>query len=723
MLPTIPRTLTLRRSLPLTAIFFCVTQVSAAVVKLAVSEDVSEHECRVHVTEDGGPERTEACGRRLETFGKRPVGWVETPTSVTPFLVDVSAGGEIHVRGLVPSGSVAFQSGRRLGVGERIRLVSLVSPSDGMRLQRLFVRDISSPEAKLRLPAGRAAAMLVDKRDRALGVSIFNVTAGRETIVWPEAVPARRSVVAAWLMHPKPIERQHDGITNIMAVDEAGEHPPRALVVGSNAVFALWDDLRGPVARLAVESPTLRLEADRIAVERQTVTTINETLSILPTLRVAVGSFPAELRSAVELLSLEIHRTNQEAEPIRELSVEPGSTYTLELMPAALLKVVLRIDHFVIEKQVDLTAGMDTLIEIPLVPITVSGTVYLGDSPVAARVRFLQGKDDPIESETDYVGSYEVLLWQPGRYIVETVLLDNAALPPWVEAVHVPDSRTFDVHIPVNRVSVRVFDAVEKTPLEKARITFHSHGTHESGSSSRVASVEATGALTELPPMRDGWVDISASAPGYESTGPVRVIVGGGPVPRIVDIPMTRRANADEIQIRLADTSPAAGAEIAALRDGQILWRGTADGAGRVGILKNWTGPLLVRHRNAASTIVLGLEPGDSVSLEFAAPPLAVRVVGRNNVKLQNPMGGRLSLWLAGGIRLSGPEAAFATWSSELPTADGLFFLKGLGRRPLRAFVTRNASPVEIESGLFDALATTIPYPWPAVANVPLVDP
>lgn len=675
--------------------------------------------CEVHILQEGGTAYVGKCGAPLPAT-KRAVGWVQTNTRITPFLVDVAGGDPVGVDHLVPSGVVAFPADRELRRGERLLLVSLVPPAAGLFIRKMFVREISSLGITAALPAGRAAIVLMKSNGRPEAASVFTVRPGARAVIWPELPKSRDSVLIAWLSRPRLVNRDDEDRVDLRAEDQAGVHRPLALVNGADALFAIWTSLSGST-RLLVDSQKLRLARDSVEMIEGMATAVVEPLAVLPTLNVAVGTLPADVPEPIPPMMLTVRSSNGEPGANRGLPVQSGERYAIESLPAVVLALQLRINDFVIERHVDLTSGSDATVEIPLVPLTVSGTVYRGTIPTRGFLRFLQGSD-ALRVETDYAGSYSVTLWQPGRYIVETIAADRPGMAALAQDFAIAVSRTIDIHLPENSLSARVYDSANGRPIDDTRITVHSRWTDASGTSSRIVTLAGSGELTELPPMRTGTASITASAPGYAGPDPIVVVVSGGPDVRVIDVPMTKQSSMGHVQLRLANLAPAAGAEATLWLDDSIVWRGVADDQGRLALRGKILGRLIVRHRDAASAVILSLEPEVTLHLEAPAPPALIRMASQSEAP-SGSTGGRLSVWLAGGVRLSGPEAAFATWSSELPTPDGFFVLRGLGRRPLRVLATRRASAAQIRTGRFDALATTVSYPWAPVTVVRFSDP
>jgi hypothetical protein len=550
---------------------------------------------------------------------------------------------ELHVA----AGTIRFTPDHELRAGERIRLVSLTPPEAGGSLRPLFVRDVTSLDSRPRLPAGKAIALLIDGKERIVAISKpISITAGNEPIAWPES-DRNRNTVVAWLRRPRPAAHPDQDPVAITAADTKGDHKPDAFVNAADSLFSVWYNLDGPSARLVIDSPQLRLSRDRVTIAAGSVATVDERLELLPTLTVAVGAFPPKARNVPTSMSLTISPARDETKTIRNIIVKPAQSYTIASLPATLLTLNLRIGEFLMEKHVDLSSGQDAKIDLALVPLIVSGSVYLNDVPVRARIRFLQ-HGEPLVVETDDNGSYEVTLWQPQRYIIETTMADRPAMPPFSQNISITSSVTLDIRLPANALSARE---------------------------------------------------------------------------RVIEIPMTTLGDVIHLTVRIEGGAPAAGAEVAAWNGEQLIWHGTADESGQIAIPKSVAGTrIFVRHPSAASVVALLApdQPTNSLSLQAAAPPLLVRVVHKD----QKPIGPRaatVAVWF-GGVRVSGPVAGFMTWSLGATSSDGTWVAKGLPAGALRMFASSSATAAQIESGIFDRLATAIPYPWPAVAIVEVAD-
>jgi len=695
----------------------------AATVTLLPQRQIPPVPCEAHVLEDGATEQVAHCGQPILTAGKHAVGWIETPTAITPFLTDVTGGGEIEIRPLVPSGAIELSPGDALGPGERIRLVSLHPPQANSALRPLFQREVTSREPPLHMPAGRAIALLIGRGGNVIGASRpIEIIAGAKTVAWPAKPKQNGSVLVAWLKRGLAAERLDQDRVTIAAIDSRGSHSPDAFVNASDAIFAVWYTLTETRDRLAIDSREWRLARDVATLAPGTVTLVQETLQPLPKLTVVISALPERALRIDGKMLLTIAPVEGETAPVRSLSVEPGKSYTIDSVPASILTVELQIGEFTIERPADLTSGADATVAIPLEPIVVVGTVYKGDEPARAQVR-VQQKVGALVVDTDDRGSYELTLWQKRRYIIDTTLAERPDMPPFSQNVSISAPQTLDIHVPANVLSAHVYDADSGKPIDGARIAIMNRWTDETGSHSAASTVLSKGELTTLPPQRVGMSQINVHAEGYSEFPPMSLTIDENLRNRAVEVPLKKTGHVTHVQINLEGDRPAAGAEMAAWNaTGDFAWLGTADDAGQIAVPDQFAGhQLLIRHPMGASVVVL-FSPGDPVTIPLAppAPSLVVRVVHRDQSRI-GTTAAQLTIWF-GGVRLSGAVAAFATWSMGATSGDGVWIGKGLPRESVRILFTRLVSIEQISSNSLDGLATTIPYPWSSSASVVLAN-
>jgi hypothetical protein len=650
--------------------------------------------CEVHVA--GGP--VVPCGSAVDANAR-----VHLTGSgvITPYLAAASARA---FGNFVPASTVAFPAGKQLREKERIRLVSLHAPRDGETLHATFVVDATALDQRVTMPAGRAIALLLDEKERVLAVSRPVVLrAGEQSNVWPDT-PDAAALVAR-------ITRPNRDAATLTAKDLHGTHPPDVVVDSAESVLAVWYALEGTTARLAAESKTLHISESTADLRRGTVTTLDAELRVLPSLAITIGALPDTAPAAS--MQLTIARRSEAETPLQTLAVEPGRTFTLDFVPAAPLAVRLQIGDADVYRSVDLSSGNDATLHIELTPIVVSGVVFRGDTPSAATLRF--GRK--LQVETDAEGRYSVVMWQAQRQLVEATL---PGLQPYTEMVQITSSMTLDLHVPANTLRVRAYDAADQTPIERGEIVVH----NRTAAGASVNAVAITSAVQQIPPQRVGTTELRVRVPGYADAGPITIAIDASLGEKTIDVPMTRGGTTRALTILVDGITPAAGAEVAAWEGDRALWLGKADDEGRIDIPDAIAQRrVIVRHPSAASdVVVLGhMEREERLSLRPLAPPLLVRVVRRNGDAI-GPAAAMLSISLRGSVRLTGAEAAFATWSFGGTSPDGTILLRGLPRNAIRLFATRKATRAQIETGTFDSLATVIDHPWPATAQVTLVD-
>jgi hypothetical protein len=700
--------LLLRRIAALGAVAFCaIARTSEGAAVKVVPESGTSGSCIVHFTSDKDADQRVACSETAKVNGTT-TAWVEQRTGVTPYLTDVTSGGTFRVGGFVPKGMLRVA----LRAGEHVRVISLVSPRDEHSLRSVFVRDIADVAIPITVPAGRVLALRLDPKSHVTAFAEATVPPDREmTASW--SAPSRGS--AALLA----VVRKTDNGLSLTASDASGVHPPSVLVSGADTTVAFWRSIAGGGVRLSAEAEKSYLPETLVETRPGDIATTETEMRRLPSASITIAALPADVRAPEMRLS--ISPFADVSKTIRRLDVRPGRTYVVDALPASLLTVDLHIGEFVLEKTADLTSGSDASLLLSPEPLRVSGVVYRGHLPIRAQVRFLQ-KGAPVAVSTDDSGAYEATLWQRRRYIVEAVVADDPNAPAFSQDVAITSSRQLDIQIPGNSLSVRVLDSENAKPIETAKIMLHN--AWSGGSSALV--IPTTGVITRLPPQRIGTTEIRIHAEGFTDSATVTVPIDDALGEKTIDFALTREKDVIRVTVRLESGQVAAGAELAAWSSAdEMTWRGVADDAGEVAVPRSIAGQaIIVRHPEAASlAVILGSDQSsNAINLSAPAPPLIVRVI-RNGGEAARPVSARVTLTQRGGRRLTGQKVAFATWSLGATTPDGLFVARGLPRQPLHLVATQHATTAQIETGAYDGLATTIPFPWGARNTVAVADP
>jgi hypothetical protein len=678
--------------------------------------------CVVHIAaRDGDREVPVPCGTPGLIEADGSVGWIERAGTITPYLTDVSRGGTVRLDAEVPAGEAVFPPSVTLAAHERIDIYAIRAAPKG---HRSFQRSLKSADSagKLRavVPSGQIIAVQFDAHGSALAISKpVTVPPGGSVLV-----PLRRPESGSDLLIllEKPAEGSAEPAV-VSTFDAKGSHRPDVLLDSDDRLLAAWYGLSSGAISLTVQSDALFLRPVALSTRTREAVVVRDSLKALPKLTVAVGSIAGDHQApAPSSMKLTLRRPGEKT-AIRELSVKSGATYELEHLPAALFEVVLNVDGFVTGAQADLSPGIDARVEIPLKPIVISGVVFYGHDPARAEIRVLQ-HGEPLVVTSDDQGQYALTLWAPGRLLVDTAILDRPQTPPFRTMVLFDESRSYDIHVPALRLAARVFDVADTSPIAGAAITLRSTSLNPDtnrNASSVLQFKTSTASLTELPPVRPGSVDVTVRADGYEDAAPVTLTIDESMTDQVVDVPMKRSGDTVSLKLLLPDGSPAAGAEVAAASKAMtITWRGAADLQGIVRVPKTLGGDyLLLRHHEGASGIATFPASYDALppmSFLPPGPPLTIRFVDSNSATI-GPDSARVVAW-RGGSRLDGEVLAFLTWSSAVTAIDGTWVARNLQQLPIRVLGARRAGWRDLDGGHLDALATEIPFPWPAVVFV-----
>jgi hypothetical protein len=664
-------------------------------------------------------ERAAPCGQPLPLERERNLGWIENGDTITPDLTDVSAGGTLRLGAGAAAGDVSLDPSFVLGPGESVVVISLgIAPQGRMGFQRTILPTPAGHPVPIRFPAGHLLAVHLDAHGDALAVSRpqLNPPSGAVTLSIrraSEGVDVLAFVDRSSAGKPEPV--------SLAAVDSAGRHLPHVITDGPDRLIAAWYGLAGGALQVTAESEALFLPGALLQARPREALLLRATLRPLPKLTVAIGSLPDGTKAPAMTLSL--FKAGQ-PQALRQLSVKPGESAVIDRLPAALFDVALDVGGFRTGTRADLSSGEDARVEIPLHPITVKGMVEYGHDPARAEIRIIQ-RGEPLVATTDDGGRYTLTLWAPGRFFVDTVLLDRPELPPFRDVVRFEESRTYDIHIPALRLALRVFDADGNTPLPAATIELRN--TYVNPETERQATnvlsvTTAAAPITELPPLHLGQAEATVRAAGYETAGPIAFAVDTAVAERIIDVPMKRVADSVPLRIVLPDGSPAAGAEVATASPSMTLtWTGLAGVDGIARLPKTLGGSyLLIRHAAGASSLTrlpATYEAVTPISLEPSAPPLTIRFV-ESDGKPIGPAPAYVALWYFSG-RVTGPVLAFLSWSSATTLTDGTWTARNLtAGYSVRVVASRRGGFEALKSGLFDGQAAAVAYPWPAIVTL-----
>ena len=667
--------------------------------------------CEVHLVPSRNRDEEEIypCGQWFTpTKSDQYRDWMEGNGLISPHpsvlnYVDkpFEGGGLGVIAPVVPAGTLSVAADVQIPAEAGIRLLGLSAEFLGS-WQPAFERRVRPSARGALMPAGRAIAGIFDRKSGdAIALSRpVDVVANRTATVRP----APGSDVLVVLRRPPVKEREQLKLT--LRIGD-GERSPDVFVHAIDAAYAVWYEVEGTSAELRVESDRVFLPPATLALRPKQVTTFREALKKKPRLEVSVDA----PEKAFEKMSVGVRRPGEAVEVRHALLHEMRAS--LVAMPAEQLRVTLHADRWTFTKTVDLSDGSDGAVAFELKPIVVSGRVRYGDKASPARVVFEYGNKDVAAATTDADGRYEVTLWRPALYFAKVKLRDSPVAEFIDPTVSIDGSGTFDFDLPDTRVTVRMVDRATGQRIAGATVYTESQWVKEPVGEVRLAYryvADGEGTLV-LPPLRKGKTTITATAPGYERSALETLIVEGN-LQREIVLPLTP-ADAKRIRLLLPGGAAARGAEACAP---DFSWCGTADDDGVLAVPHGDL--LIVRHREAAST-VLRL-PAETLQLRSPAPtPLVLRTTNSAGKIVPYAM---VTIWIDG-VRLTDAAAAFALWNRFGKSgADGTWLARNAHAETLRVLATARTAPERIASGSYDALGSSIRYPWPAAGvSVPVV--
>ena len=566
------------------------------------------------------------------------------------------------------------------------------------------------------MPEGDVLAGVFEKDGQAVALA-RPVHVARGATVYVDPRPPREGCdVLVVLDRPglRPRSQTEDAV--LVLRTPGGDRRPDILSDTLNRVVAVWYGISGRTADLVVQSSTEHQPAETLRLLPGKVVTVRRPLRPLPAADVAIRA-PERLGE----LHLEIHDTAQgQSRTVRTLKVTPGVT-KVHALPATGLEFELSAGPWTFSRTLDLTAGVDGRVEFDIEPLVVEGTVLLGSERSPGEIAWGTGTRDLVKTTANDDGHYRVELWAPSVYVARVTV---AGHEPFQQAfIDVEEPHTImDLHIPGNQFRVHVTDRSTGKPVAGADVLVSNFFGSSGGITQRESRKTNDDGFARLPPLHTGNAEVIAGAEGYKTSAASALVVEDETKGEQLEIAL--EPIGEQIHVRVVDAMgrTALGAELrlVAPGDDRALWEGIQASDGGVGVpsLRD-DALLLVRHRGAASRVVpftRTLEP--EIRLVAEAPPLVVRVEGIDGDTLPS---GRTAMWF-GPYRFTTMSLGFLTWSrSGIAARDGIWTAQGLTPADVRIFAWHR-DVTGLLGGAYDALATHVPYPWPAVVTIRSVD-
>ncbi|HEX6202609.1 MAG TPA: hypothetical protein VF100_06370, partial [Thermoanaerobaculia bacterium] len=567
------------------------------------------------------------------------------------------------------------------------------------------------------------------------------------TVRAEEAVPAalgRPAPEAAHLVlfaaRPQPLAGT--SLAGVLPTVTQGERSREADLVLANhwGVYGVWYDLAAGPARLGGGSGALYVEPRALELPAGGIERLEVPLLGRPLLDVTLV-LPREARE--KPLELAVRGVPEGGELARvELPRTAGRHRFQDGLVAGPAEAVLTTHLGVFRRRVELAAGEEAFLELEPELIEIAGIVRRGGEPHPATVRFRTVAGDTVEAATDEEGAYRALALQPLAWVA--VDLDGVEQEPFEDFLMPPLRRSGELDFDLSdaEITVRVVDARSGAGIGGAVLGVRSEYASPAaeGEDERAPARDRGRALgrshtadgegvVRLPPPRPGRLSIGASADGYRPPAePLIVEVPDPPIDHELEIALEPVGETVAVRLTLPGGAPAAGAEVMRVdgtpRPGPGLFTGRADEAGVVQVpVEPRGGLLLVRHPAAASAVVDWTRRAGEEAVAHALPPpapapLALRVLDPSG---EGPArGAGVTLWL-GDRRLSGGVLAWLTEAPPRTDGSGTWISRRLPAQPLRVLAWSPPLGPEVEAGGYDALATEVPYPWPATVEIEAV--
>jgi len=673
-------------------------------------------------TQDLERELIYPCGKWFQPAIGRYRFWLEGPGLSTGDYGIVEYDAEpFQGRGMAmmfplnPAGRVALSRSVSLRPETSFRLLQIRGVLLNGILGGPFDRHVRAEVAYagVQMAAGSVFGAIFDRKTNdALALApLATVTTGKTVQVMP-VPPSNGTDVLVILERPRIVEAGEEEVDLSLQLGEKARKPD-VFMNTSTHVFGVWYGVEGRTARLNVNSKALRYTGSDLVLKPHKVTTLRARLQKLPALGISL-QVPNNGLPTTEI-SAEVFRAGSRT-LLRKAPIHPGESIHIDSLPAELLEVDLAAGPWNFTRTIDLTPGVDGHVVFDLQPIVISGTVYYGyDVAPAAEVAFDLDRDW-IRTTTDEAGKYRFTFWQPAHGYRAEIRIRNREGPPFTDAVF-DDITTIDFHVPRTSFTVDVVDSVTHKPIAGAKVLAGNRWSAHGGSNALQTTVTNAEGHASLQPMREGEMVIRAQAEGYLDAAPVRRTVDSIEAADRFEIALEPAGDTRRVIVHAPDGRAAAGASVWAVRSTEgyqpPLWRGTADADGSLAIPRALREALFLIHFPGAAGSVRRLGDGDEIvwNLSPAAPPVTI------DTKIQ----ARLALWIDG-VRVSGAPLHFLTGSMEATDARGLWSGESLPPQPFRMLAWQNLSASQIASGAYDAVATNISYPWPALVEVRPVD-
>lgn len=580
-------------------------------------------------------------------------------------------------------------------------------------------------------PTGRIVAGLWNRESgRYLSLSRpFEVARG-QAVTAPLPSTEKTSTVLVRL-------RRADGMpdTDLRDVDlsligEQAAIPPDLIVPTLHTLLAVWYQLEPGEMELRAESARQGLAPARLDLSAGKVTHLDAQLRPRPSLDVEL-SVPAVLDDEDgEALGLAILRL-PDREIVARQELGPGSRrHRFTRMPLSRILVILETPVGSFEMLADLTSGEDGFVFFEPPIVALSGVVFLGDEGHPASLDFHDLEQSTHSVETDTEGRYEVIIPMPVRS-AEIELTDRDG-PSWIEFFSRPitETRELDFHLDDVEFQVRVGDALTGEPIPGATVVFRNLfvGRDEGDQTTAQLGTTDEEGLVLLPPLREGILEVQAEADGYYPMDqPSKATISDSSSDQTIEMTLQPIMEALPLQVFLPSGIPAAGAHVLlvdSLATGRILFQETTDAEGKVSLPSTTPGVALVRHPDAAFLIREWAQEPDDDDVRWSLPtasdrPFRTKIFDDDDEPSYS--NSQIVLWVQG-QRLSGNVLGWLIAGRPVADHEGGWVAVNLPPGEVGILAWSMRLHEEARRGGLDTFAISVPYPWPDVVRVEVLD-
>ncbi len=669
--------------------------------------------------------------------------WIEGNGQITPYSsvlnyqrVPFEGQGTAAVMPVEPAGTVALAADVPITTSSVLRLIHLDSHNRApfpLRELSRSVRGAAMQQGAL-MPEGLVVAALVDS-DSGDYLALSRPAEVRRdavTTVHPQAPRSPNTDLLVRLERPVLLtEHEQYDVELTISGEQGPSREPDVLIPTTDRLYAIWYAASDSPVTLEVRSPSVFLPVETLVLRSGKVESFRGSMRALPDVEARL-ELPDSLVD-LEDSELEVVLDRPSNPSVRKLEVPPGTrVFQLKNVVAAPVEIRLHAGPWTFRRPLDLSDGLDATVVFEPRPISVTGTVYLGDREHPATIEFRTNRDyEFLPFESDDEGFYEAELFNKGVYAVAVRLRGRpgVAHTELLERVLREDA-TLDFRLPDNRFSVRVVDAETREGIAGAGLAAGNKHLSQGGPL-RMAGAEKNSVLNletdddgvaYLRPLHPGELTVSAWAKGYESPeDQFKETIAEGDDGREILIELEPLGDSTRLQLRWPDGRPATGAEVrlqSSLGNSVPVWSGTADGDGSVELPEESGTWVLTRHALGGWLIRPRPAPGTGPLTWTLGTDLRSLVVEVSRKWEEPARWARLAVWIE-------DRCVFGqtlSWFAGAPVAangEG-FWRASLPVAPLKILAW--SSSQEVDPLALEGLATVVPVAATEVVEIETFD-